>query len=697
MRNTGNKRRTVLYILVSATVLSLLLARGTIAARPALTSGEPLPAGGGLGQLASPNAIRTCPIGYAYVYGGKRPDLFVSATSGLERALYLYRWLRDDERGQPVFAAPVRVKHPFGDAALPPGKTTLETVSPWGRQAYLYDAAPNGTIVDDRANGIHGYFLKDKNLIDCAFDKIHCAFTQVASLEITGLPREPREVAVTKKAGNVLDVVVTVSDGKGRPPAGDLLYDAAGVYRGSFSYDGLYRFRVDADLSQLVAQPKLFSATPSEVLDHCAGVAPLTGTDNRLVAYITGSRLGVFYYFPVADENALGKTRTVFGPDMYTLRHPSVGSNTISYPSADGKRMDLIVGGEGPARYYRFSGRLTDDGHPVYEDAQLVLQEDAMLYGGPLTSQSIADWDGDDDLDLVTGNSEGTILFLENKGTNEDPSFAIGAPLFAGGEMIHIQPGYRGVQGPLEARWGYTSATVADWNQDGLPDLLTGDSTSQYRVFLNVGSRTRPSLASGRLLYKDGLELHGTWRVKPGVAKLGDRMAYVILDDENTLHLYWRIDDYNLEDGGQLKLTDGTPLCSTGSEPNNVPGQTGRAKIEIADWDGDGVLDLLVGSDRRGSIPDPHFGLPWARGRAGQIGMQVIYLRNAGSNEKPSFEFPKQFQFRGKDFFMGGHGNTPSACALGDTSAGVNLLVGMESGRFIYFHRSDLNFAPYTP
>ena len=37
---------------------------------------------------------------------------------------------------------------------------------------------------------------------------------------------------------------------------------------------------------------------------------------------------------------------------------------------------------------------------------------------------------------------------------------------------------------------------VADWNNDGLPDLLVGDSSGRIALFLNRGNLTNPSLTN---------------------------------------------------------------------------------------------------------------------------------------------------------------------------------------------------------
>ena len=54
------------------------------------------------------------------------------------------------------------------------------------------------------------------------------------------------------------------------------------------------------------------------------------------------------------------------------------------------------------------------------------------------------------------------------------------------------------------------------------------------------------------------------------------------------------------------------------------------------------------------------------------------------------FEEPVQLQFRGEDFYLGAHSNAPTPCMLGDTSGGVNLLVGCESGKFFFFEHGDI-------
>lgn len=630
----------------------------------------------GVGLLASPNAYKTIPVGAAHVFGGRRPDIFINATRGIEPALYLYRWVRDNENGQPIFAPPVKVKHPFAEPAV-----------------------PEGAILHTDGGRIQGFWFDQGHLVRCVFDPKTLEFKQDARLAIKGLPRAPSDVTAIPLGGDRLQVIVSCSNGARYRPAGDqssddyVLYNGAGVFRGEWPYSGLYSFEVKVDLSQVTGPPALLSQKREEVRSGGAPLSPVTYDSLQKRGIIAGANLGNLYFFPFSTGGSrqCDEKRMLFSTAGHSIRHPTVGATPIVYPNQEGEAVDLMVGGEGALFYYRFTGRFHENGHPVYGEPEPVWQEDAMLFTGTLPVPSVVDWDGDSATDLIVGNSEGLVLLFKNHGSDRDPKFGIGEPLRANGEVIHVQPGYYGIQGPFETRWGYTCPNVADWNGDGLPDLLLSSATAKHEVFLNIGTRTEPRLAAGRSIFFDGLELHGTWRVRPGVARIDGRMAYIIQDDENALHLYWRIDDYNVEDGGQLRLTNGRNITSHITGANTGPGQKGRAKIEIVDWDGDGKFDLFVGTAKRGSFPEPDIGLPWARRRTG-ANLQVVFFRNVGTNAVPVYEYPRQLQFRGTDIYYGAHANSPVACNWGDTSRGPNLLIGMEAGRIYFFQHEDVTF-----
>lgn len=636
---------------------------------------EPLKVGGdGVGLLASPDAYKTRPMGTANVFGGRRPDLFVNASRGVTAALYLYRWVADNESGQPIFAPPVRVKHPLGNAA-PDDGSILQL--------------PDGTIV--------GHWFDKGHIARFQFDRDAMAFKEAARLAIKGLPRSPSSVVVASADASAIRFVVSCGNGAKTKPAGAqheddyVLYDGTGAFRGEWPYVGLWAFDVKSDLSAVIAPPKQVSLSAEEIRGGVS-LTPISYASAGKSGVIAGANLGNLYFFAVGEQGTLAAKRALFGAGGHSIRHPTIGATPVAYPDANGRAVDLLVGGEGALFHYRFTGKFNADGHPIYGDAEPVWQQQAEVFAGTLPVPTAVDWDGDGAADLIVGNSEGRVLFFKNRGTDLAPQFGVGEPLTANGDVIHEQPGYYGIQGPFETRWGYTCPNVVDWNGDGLPDLLLSGATMKHEVFLNVGSRTQPKLAAARPLYHDGLELHGVWRVRPGVARMDGRMAYVIQDDENALRIFWRIDDYNVEDGGRLKLTDGRIITSHITGKDTGPGQSGRGKIEIVDWDRDGKLDLLVGCAKRGSFPEPDTGLPWARRRE-TPSLQVVFFRNVGTNAAPTYEYPRQLQFRGKDTYHGAHANSPAACTFGHIEGGrPNLLIGMECGRLFFYAHDDITF-----
>ena len=106
-------------------------------------------------------------------------------------------------------------------------------------------------------------------------------------------------------------------------------------------------------------------------------------------------------------------------------------------------------------------------------------------------------------------------------------------------------------------------------------------------------------LHNGVPLMLDGLEIHTSWRNGPACAHINGKMAIVTSDEEDQVHLYYRLDNYNLIDGGKMMLRD----PKTGKLHNIGPvnylkaGATGRLKYTLCDFNDDGHLDLILGTN----------------------------------------------------------------------------------------------------
>jgi hypothetical protein len=263
---------------------------------------------------------------------------------------------------------------------------------------------------------------------------------------------------------------------------------------------------------------------------------------------------------------------------------------------ADGD-IDLIVGDEdgrvafvenlGGARFLP----------PVY-----FKQEAEFVKFGALVTPFGFDWDGDGDEDIIAGNTAGYIGFIENLDGGDPPTWAAPRYLDAGGERIRIQAGPNGsIQGPAEAKWGYTTQTVADWDADGLPDIIANSIWGKVEWYRNVGTRTEPKLARAQPVSRSPTRTPAwtwwkpqapafvtQWRTTPFAIDWNKdgQMDLVMLDQEGHLAFFGR-DRHDLLPGRRifgLHLNEGWA------------GKSGRRKFTMVDWDHDGALDILINS-----------------------------------------------------------------------------------------------------
>ncbi|HYH55282.1 MAG TPA: VCBS repeat-containing protein, partial [Anseongella sp.] len=350
-------------------------------------------------------------------------------------------------------------------------------------------------------------------------------------------------------------------------------YDPSGFWEGPLHKSGIYGAFVSG------MEPEEVEALPLTSLDQTYfsidGYTLYAAGKERYL--LCGTTLGNILVYRIDGKNqrlvSLGHAVDPLGT---AHRNPAVHGFPAFFKGPDAK--GLIVSSEGGIFFYKIEGKTGPVEPLVLEKPFHLLQENPDLYGGSLVVPGLADWDGDGDLDIVSGTSLGHIYLFENQGDNAAPEFGIPETLKAGGYDIHIQSGYnQTLQGPVESRWGYSCPSVYDWNGDGLPDVLTGDARAKFNIYVNTGTKTSPRLEPEHPLYAGGLDLFGTWRVQPGVGKLGKRNAYIHLDKEDELHLYWQADTYNLEDGGKLTIGDSIPIRANFRRG----GETGRCKIVI--------------------------------------------------------------------------------------------------------------------
>lgn len=149
----------------------------------------------------------------------------------------------------------------------------------------------------------------------------------------------------------------------------------------------------------------------------------------------------------------------------------------------DGK-LDLIVGGlDGMIHIYENCGcggaipphffLATQDGRPFAQAAG----RDLTVPSGR-SSPEFVDLDGDGKKDLLTGNTDGMILFYKNLGTNMVPEFSTYTPVQSAGVPIDLANGFR--TRPFVCRWTGDGKVGP---KDGYLDLLVGYGDGKIRLY----------------------------------------------------------------------------------------------------------------------------------------------------------------------------------------------------------------------
>lgn len=532
-------------------------------------------------------------------------------------------------------------------------------------------------------------FWKAKNTLKYAeYRPGEAAFVEVGALPLPALKHGFGNFDLEFRPDGGLDVyfaAVTVHMANKRPAwrtAEYRPYDAVGVWTGGYQYDMLGTFSYNA-LDGGVPTQAVDITSERELMHGVSAVHVMTFAGEK--GLVATTRNGGFHYFPL-DGKYPGKGLRLTDAKGNALRNPVIGPDLLFYPSQEGTHKDVITFGEGGAFFMRCTGKRAANGGFVFDAPVALKEKNPVVYGGTLITPTVVDWDGDGVLDVVCGNSAGYILFFRNAGTDKNMKLQPGEYIKAGGRTILIQPGYgEDIQGIGEARWGYVGANVCDWNGDGHLDIITNDSRGKHCVFMGTENGLEPE----HPIYWCDLPLHGTWRCRPGIGVLAGKTVYVTLDDDDDFHLYFRVDDYNLSDGGKLRLTDGRNIKANWLEA----GGKGRVRFEVVDWDNDGVKDLLLATNKHNMIPaDDPAGLPWSHPKELK-GATILFMRNAGTEAEPVFEFPKQLKYKGNIIRLGHHGCGAAVGMVGHVTDSLpNIIAGDERGHLYLFERKNLTW-----
>lgn len=188
---------------------------------------------------------------------------------------------------------------------------------------------------------------------------------------------------------------------------------------------------------------------------------------------------GLFQVLYGREDGTFRQAEVLKGTDGEPLIIPLKGrgmtENICTRPFAidwDGdNQLDLVVGtfagtfhlfkGQGKGKFAPEPEEIKADGQPLKLDG---------YHGDPF----VIDWDGDGDLDLLSGSSEGGVQWAENTaGLGKPPKLKVFRSLIEKGPQVEYGQILR--EGDLKGPVGNTRIWVDDVNNDGKLDILVGD------------------------------------------------------------------------------------------------------------------------------------------------------------------------------------------------------------------------------
>ncbi len=197
------------------------------------------------------------------------------------------------------------------------------------------------------------------------------------------------------------------------------------------------------------------------------------------------------------------------------------------------------------------------------------------------------DFNNDGKKDLISGDTKGQVWFFENTGTDEAPVLAEGVRIESNGEPI-VEG--RNIPGESAVVMGtYSKLDIADYDEDGLVDILIGHSSSSSEtivVYKNIGTKTKPKFDKPK-----AIELPKPKMSRPSPFLIDwdkDGVNDMLCGTEKAKIYFFR-----------NKGTNKNPEYETREEVKLVGfkfDKTYRCRIDVNDWNNDGKMDLLVGN-----------------------------------------------------------------------------------------------------
>jgi hypothetical protein len=416
----------------------------------------------------------------------------------------------------------------------------------------------------------------------------------------------------------------------------------------------------------------------------------------------------------VVWHKGLGGNPPKYGPEQFFEDIQDELCEFVS-PVDTGKQKGVLVSAGYIGEQILFYELLPSKGGPPRFKRSEARAVNAPIRGGDQPTPFICDWNNDGKWDILYGGGFGWVRVFLNEGTNEKPSLAPGIYATSEGKPInlHMNAFFPGLEGYFHDL-GYVHPSFVDWDDDGLPDLVMSNVGNRIYWYKNIGTRSEPTFGPRQQVVCDGYEetpettaLTGRrlgagtgkwqktppddtspffWRARVGFGDLnGDGLMDLVTADASTLNkttnnyadgisLFVQYRDKN----GELRLRrDHVITLPDGSNQINVRYQP--SQTIVYDWDGDGLLDLIVNNGQT-------------------MDSAPAVLRNIGTKTKPKFDFPKRLACYGEE--LNGIAKHGPYYGIGDMDGDgkADLIASTEVGNYVFFRRTalDMKHPPAT-
>jgi len=245
---------------------------------------------------------------------------------------------------------------------------------------------------------------------------------------------------------------------------------------------------------------------------------------------------------------------------------------TLADIDGDGD-LDTVVGeSDGTLKYYENTGSATA---PSYVEQTGTNNPFNGFDVGSFSAPTFADVDGDGDLDAVVGEFYGNLKYYENTGSATAPSYV---------EQTGTNNPFNGINVGL-----YSSPTLVDIDGDGDLDAVVGEVFGTLKYYENTGSATAPSYVeqTGTNNPFNGINV-GSFTAPTFADVDGDGdLDAVVGNNFGTLKYY--------ENTGSATAPSYVEQTGTNNPFNGINVSLYSAPT-LVDIDGDGDLDAIVGS-----------------------------------------------------------------------------------------------------